>query len=618
MRRLVFASILVLLISGAASANGLSEAMDTSLIFETGGDGDWFSQTNIALFDGDATQSGYIADGQRSWMQTTIPGPGTLSFYWKVSSEANYDFLEFYIDGVRQNRISGMVDWHQMIYTISDSGPHTLEWQYQKDGEVSNGSDIGRVDLVEWVEWSGETQPPVVIPLSEALDTCLNCSTGGEAAWFSQTGSKFFDGDAAKSGNVGGNQESFLQMAVDGAGKISFYWKVSSEVGFDFLEFYIDGMLQDRINGSKDWHQMAYTITEPGTHILEWRYVKDCNKNEGDDCGWLDIVEWSGNSQPPVVTTLSKASEQIIGATSANGLSEAMDTSLIFETGGDGDWFSQTNIALFDGDATQSGYIADGQRSWMQTTIPGPGTLSFYWKVSSEANYDFLEFYIDGVRQNRISGMVDWHQMIYTISDSGPHTLEWQYQKDGEVSNGSDIGRVDLVEWVEWSGETQPPVVIPLSEALDTCLNCSTGGEAAWFSQTGSKFFDGDAAKSGNVGGNQESFLQMAVDGAGTISFYWKVSSEVGFDFLEFYIDGMLQDRINGSKDWHQMVYTITEPGTHTLEWRYAKDCNKNEGDDCGWVDLVEWSGATQSPVVTALSKASDTSFNLTTGGESE
>ena len=319
MRRILFTSILFLLISGAVSANGLSEAMDTSLIFETGGDADWFSQTNIALFDGDAARSADIGNGQWSWMQTTIPGPGTLSFYWKVSSEANFDFLEFYIDGVFQDRISGLVNWHQMIYTISDSGPHTLEWRYKKDGEVSNGNDLGRVDLVQW---SGGTQPPliaIVIPLSEALDTSLNSTTGGEAAWFSHTDTAFFDGDAAQSGNVGGNQESFLQMTVDGAGTISFYWKVSSETGFDFLEFYIDGMLHDRITGSKDWRQVAYTIIEPGTHTLEWRYVKDYNRNEGDDCGWVDLVEWSGSMQPPIVTPLS----------------EALDTSLNLTTGGE-------------------------------------------------------------------------------------------------------------------------------------------------------------------------------------------------------------------------------------------------------------------------------------------
>jgi hypothetical protein len=151
MRRIVFASILVLMISGIASANGLSKAMDISLIFETGGDADWFFQTTPYFSDYDSAQSGDIADGQVSWMQTTIHGSGTLSFYWKISSERHYDDLKFFIDGVLQDRISEIMDWHQMTYTITASGLHTLEWRYVKDHSVSEGDDCGWVDQLEWL-----------------------------------------------------------------------------------------------------------------------------------------------------------------------------------------------------------------------------------------------------------------------------------------------------------------------------------------------------------------------------------------------------------------------------------------------------------------------------------
>jgi len=36
-------------------------------------------------------------------------------------------------------------------------------------------------------------------------------------------------------------------------------------------------------------------------------------------------------------------------------------------------------------------------------------------------------------------------------------------------------------------------------------------------------------------------------------------------------------------------------PGIHTLKWRYIKDAsdpNNPDFDDCGWVDYVQWSGA--------------------------
>ena len=479
--------------------------------------------------------------------------------------------MKFFIDDVLQDRISETVDWPQMTYEITASGLHTLEWRYVRDYSQSEGDDSGRV-WVDHVEWSGGTQPPLVTALSEALDTSLNLTTGGEAEWSSQTDATFFDGDAAQSGNVGDNQESFIQMTVDGAGTISFYWKVCSEIDFDFLEFYIDGVLQDQISGLVDWHQMTYAITGPGSHTLEWRYVKDYSIDRNDDCGWLDLMEWSVKTQSPIATPLSRA----------------MDTNLIIETGGDAVWFSQTRPYFFDYDSAQSGDIKDGQVSWMLTTIYGPGTLSFYWKVSSECHGDDLQFFIDGVLQNRICETVDWHEMTYEITGSGLHTLEWRYVRDGSKSEGDDSGWV-CVDLLRWSGETQPPLVTSLSEALDTSLNSTTGGEADWFSQTDTTFFDGDAAQSGDVGDNQESFLQMTVDGAGTISFYWKVSSEANYDFLEFYIDGVLQDKISGLVDWHQMVYIIIEPGTHTLEWRYVKDVSIDGNDDCGWVDQLEW-----------------------------
>ncbi|MHC4535366.1 MAG: hypothetical protein ACYS6K_15555 [Planctomycetota bacterium] len=594
MRRILFASILVCLISGVTFANGLSEALDTDLIFETGGDEDWFSQTRMTYFDDDAAESGDIWDGQVSWMQTTVNGMGTLGFYWRVSSEQNYDHLEFYIDGVLQNRISGTVDWHQMIYTITEPGPHTLEWRYTKDSSTSNGNDLGRVDLVDW---SGGIQPPSG-SLSEALDTNLIFTTDGDLGWFAQTAITYFDDDAVQSGDILDDQSSLMRTTVNGAGTLNFFWKVSSEVGYDFLEFFIDGVLQDQISGLVDWHQMMYTISDSGSHVLEWRYVKDYSVSGGDDSGWIDLVEWSNGPQPP-----------------SDPLSEALDTSLSFTTDGDADWFSQTTITYFDGDAAQSGEILDEQESLIQTIVDGAGTLSFFWKVSSEISYDYLEFFIDGVLQDRISGSVDWEQMSYTITDPGLHVLDWRYIKDKGVSSGSDSGWIDQVQW---SGGTQPPSDDPLSQALDTGLSFTTAGEADWFDQTAVAYFDGDAAQSGDVLDNQESLIQTTVGGAGTFSFYWKVSSEGEYDFLEFYIDGVLQDRISGSVDWHQMVYTITDSSSHILEWRYFKDYSVSEGDDSGWIDLVEWSGGSPLPPVGPLSEALDTNLIFETDGDAE
>ncbi|MHC4328768.1 MAG: NosD domain-containing protein [Planctomycetota bacterium] len=226
-------------------------------------------------------------------------------------------------------------------------------------------------------------------------------------------------------------------------------------------------------------------------------------------------------------------------------LSEALDTDLSFTTSRNADWFSQTTTSQYGGDAAQSGDISNNQESWIQTTVNGAGTVSFYWKVSSEKDFDFLEFYIDGSLQEQISGSMDWQQKTYAISTLGSHTLEWRYVKDKGTDSGSDCGWVDKMEWVP------APPLDPLSEALDTILSFTTGGNADWFSQTTTSQYGGDAAQSGDISHNQESWLQATISGAGTVSFYWKVSSETLCDVLVFYIDGSVQDRISGSRVLH-------------------------------------------------------------------
>ena len=128
----------------------LDIALDnTQLNWAVSGDGNWFGQT-LTSYDGeDAAQSGEITHNQESALQTTLTGPGTLTFRWKVSSEANYDFLRFFIDGSEQVRKSGSVDWEEQSFEIP-SGAHIVEWKYTKDESVDRSQDAGWIDQIQW------------------------------------------------------------------------------------------------------------------------------------------------------------------------------------------------------------------------------------------------------------------------------------------------------------------------------------------------------------------------------------------------------------------------------------------------------------------------------------
>ena len=67
-----------------------------------------------------------------------------LSFDWSVSSEANFDWLRVYVDGVAVLEKSGEA-YGQFEYVFDAAGVHTVEFSYSKDGSASNGSDEGRI-----------------------------------------------------------------------------------------------------------------------------------------------------------------------------------------------------------------------------------------------------------------------------------------------------------------------------------------------------------------------------------------------------------------------------------------------------------------------------------------
>ena len=132
----------------------------------------WFVQT-LKMHDGDAAaQSGPIHDGQQSTLQTTVVGPGTVSFWWKVSSEAHFDYLSLFLDSspAPLAGISGEVDWQLRTFSIP-SGPHTLRWVYSKDSSLSDGQDAGWVDEVVFFPAPVITQHPLTqtVPMGAAV-----------------------------------------------------------------------------------------------------------------------------------------------------------------------------------------------------------------------------------------------------------------------------------------------------------------------------------------------------------------------------------------------------------------------------------------------------------------
>jgi hypothetical protein len=113
-------------------------------------------------------------------------------------------------------------------------------------------------------------------------------------------------------------------------------------------------------------------------------------------------------------------------------------------------------------------------------------------------------------------------------------------------------------------------------------------GDLSW-EITESEVSDGVyAARSGAIGDNQSSALLLTGDFRdGMASYDLLVSTEEGWDFLQFFVDGRLMDKFSGEEEWVRQQFMIAE-GRHTLEWRYAKDSRDAGGLDAVFLDNID------------------------------
>jgi Leucine-rich repeat (LRR) protein len=189
-------------------------------------------------------------------------------------------------------------------------------------------------------------------------------------------------------------------------------------------------------NPNQSWTLKATPVNQPGNATVTLTVT--------DNLGLT-------GSQPVAVTVVIPSN---LGSPFLN------NPNLSWITWGNAQWFGETTVTHDGISAAQSGDITDNQDSWLGTSVAGPGRLSFWWRVSSEPHFDFLQFYINGdLQTNRISGEIDWQQQIFNVPP-GTNTLRWRYVKDQNVSDGADAGWLDEVNysagvWLELLG---PPV----------------------------------------------------------------------------------------------------------------------------------------------------------------
>jgi hypothetical protein len=218
-----------------------------------------------------------------------------------------------------------------------------------------------------------------------------------------------------------------------------------------------------------------------------------------------------------VVTSNMNVTANFIARVFTDGFESGGLSHLLWTTAGDLPWFVQTNVVCVGQYAAQSGGIGDSQSSSLILTVfaTNSGTGSFDYKVSSEPNWDFLNFYDNGVLLQRWSGEVGWATYTFPLAAGTTNTLEWSYVKDATISEGLDAAFIDDLS-------LPAGVSFPTTSSADIFLPAKLHLQ----SQTDGKFFINLTGQNG-----QEYVVQTSTD----MVSWQNISTNVAFGgFIQF------------------------------------------------------------------------------------
>ena len=360
-----------------------------TLVWDTYGDALWTPQT-VVTHDGiDAAQSGSAFTGA-STMRTHVTGPGTVTFWWKVSSETNLDALRFYVGGRVLTNITGVGDWEEQTFAVP-AGSQELKWKFKNKG--TNEQDRAWVDQVRFAPL-----PPTI--LTQPASRSVNAGT-----------------------------KVTFKVKATGAPPLSYQWQRNG------VALTNGGPVRGATNAS-----LTLTNVQPA--------------QEGN---YSVVVTGPGGS----VTS----SNALLTVTPILPLAEALDTpDWVWTTSDSAPWVGQSAVTHDGVDAARSGTTDDEESSSLKTTVMGPGTVTFWWKLSSETNLDALRFYVGDSEQARLSGEIDWQEQTFAVP-AGSQELKWKFKNEG--TNAQVQAWVDQVRFVSavtnGSSRSSSPMVAHLT-----------------------------------------------------------------------------------------------------------------------------------------------------------
>lgn len=358
--------------------NGRLDPGETvDIIISTSNPGDYTANNAVATL---STTSSEIT------LNTTTADLGNLEVGETVSAQFNITVSENAFNGS-----AATLDYH--VVTEFHSAQQTF---VQKIGLIVDDFESGDFSAFDW-------------------------TFGGNSPWI-MTESNVYEGTYCPvSGLIGNNSISELRVEYEAMynDSISFYKKVSSEADYDFLSFYIDGVLQDQWSGNDDWSRVAFAVT-PGEHSFKWVYLKDMYMTGGQDKAWIDYVVFPARLR----TSANAGVDARVCENTPHALSGAASkyNSLLWTTSGTGTFDDPTSLMPVYSPATED--VAAGSVDLTLTaygpdiTVSDAMTLSFTLNPVVNAGSDIAVCGLQPITVQEAMA-VNYDSLLWTTTGTG-------------------------------------------------------------------------------------------------------------------------------------------------------------------------------------------------------
>lgn len=303
-------------------------------------------------------------------------------------------------------------------------------------------------------------------PLTWSFDAGLppSWASEGDAAWVAAPGEGRMGGTALSTPPLGDGRltTAVLRVVTRRPAVLSFWYRVSSEPGWDFFRVGVTGLsfvpTIPPVSGEVGWTQQTVDLRMPGAHEVRFIYDKDGSLGAGEDRVLLDEVM--------LISSDDTMSVELEPGPILEGF-EGPDLPPGARTGPSA-WFIDPSQAFEGSASAASGELPDDMAGGAMTDLEldvmsaENEAVEVWARTNSETNYDYFELLVDGVVAQRLSGVHEWTRLAAPLGPAGPHVITLRYRKDASIAPPADRVWVDALRIA--------PILSGMSDRPSVCL----------------------------------------------------------------------------------------------------------------------------------------------------